>query len=144
MRLRKYGYRLRKRKRKKYGATFVSRISAIMAYLNSLVINYTSENNIYICFITSQTRDRIYWSALPQVSFFPSPSSFAFFSSLHPFHSACRCIFYSSFFYRLERYKLLIVSKLAACWAALSFRRNPHTSIIFKSLISFVNEGLFS
>lgn len=83
-------------------------------------------------------------SANRESHFFPSPSSLIFsrLSSPVPFRLS---LHFSTlpFFFRFERYKLLIVSALAACWAALSSRLSPHTSIVFESFISFVNEGFF-
>lgn len=115
-------YRPRKRNDRKGKSALVSRC-AITTYLNSLDINYTSENNISC--ISSRVRPgRRYLLAgfASRVSFF----SLAFIPDLSPSSqpsavSFCHCIL-SFIFFSIEYYKLLIVSKRAACWAALSFR----------------------
>lgn len=47
-RLRKYGYRPRKTKERRVRGGCVSPVDAIVAYLNSLDVNYTSGNNVYV------------------------------------------------------------------------------------------------
>lgn len=126
----KYGY-IRREKEMTRGtrgaAAFVPRY-AITAYLNSFDMNYTSGNNTFMFHHESNlARPYLLGGFANQVSFFslafipdlsPSPPSFlSAFGSV----SFCRCIFFF-FFFPVEYYKLLIISKLAACWAALSSR----------------------
>lgn len=69
-RLRKYGLSVEKNEREKSEGRLrlcVSPLDAIVTYLNSLDVNYTSGNNVYVL---SPARDRICWSANRESHFF--------------------------------------------------------------------------